>query len=125
MGCVFVWKCGRSCFQRTGIISTLVAERYHFNFYTDKCNQVASSPMQIILDQNHITRTCKLFIHPIFTRGKYYLFYIVTVVVKVQNSVAFSYISVGQPNCTYQCRSFQWTLSSSENNDWLSSAVYN
>ena len=62
--------------------------------------------MQIILDQNQITKTYKLFIHPIFTTVKYYILYIVIVVVKVQNSVEFSYISVGQPNCTYQCRAF-------------------
>lgn len=51
--------------------------------------------MQIILDQNHITKLVTLFIGLYINHIKRYFMYFVTVLTNIQTSVECGYINVG------------------------------
>lgn len=59
------------------------------------CEHVATSPMQTILGQNHITKLVTLFIGLYTNHIKRYFMYFVTVLTNIQASVECRYIHVG------------------------------
>ena len=68
------------------------------------CEQVDSLPMQVILGQNQVTKTLKLCLFIcIATSLKKHFMCFVSVVINIQKGGECQYISMGQPNCTYQC----------------------